>query len=241
MSIPTVSGHVLIEIRTGAATAETCTFWRNTDDLEDDQVYRYRKVTRTYSGGSWYEEWTYSDAIRVNDTGACEDPAYNSTFDAGTSYGTLLTTVNEWSDPVDPADVLAAAAGAIIWGDWAAAGAVLPVGKQQVFEALEVADSISEAASQIGPVVDSDFGAWKIIASLQRVEVRFTLRPPLSGTLRWRIGNATAGEELEYSYGSEQSFDLTPDTPTHTIALSASADAQYQRLQLLGITFLPLQ
>ena len=238
--IPTTCGRITIEARDLAGTAETCSYWRNTDDPTDEQVYRHRKTTYHYSGGTYFEEWTYSGELIINGIGECPDAIFNTDFDPGTDYGTETSPpTNVFDDAVTPSAVLSAATGHQIAGSWSTPVVYTASNKAGVFAALDDIHDTYGAAVQHGPVLnDAPLGTWQIVANSTKSEIRVRLALPLAVTVYYDIGTR-ADEAEDYTYGDAASFVLTVESPEHVVTVTPETDAT-KVFRLVNLVYLPL-
>ena len=238
---PTICGRVDVQYRFGIGTAATCPFWNNFNDGSDVSVYRHRHDVHTLEHGSFWEDWVYSDALRINGGGTCEYPAYTTNYNPPTDYGALLSTEYTFDDAVDPASVASAAEAHVVWEEWSDFVPFEYPSKSSIFfAALEEGNFgfPSVTAFKSGPS-EPGYSDWSISAGFCRAQMLFRLMLPLAVQVVCETG-VKAPEDDHYTWTEDAPLVLTPDAPEQTITVEPAAPDVFVLKRIKRLIFHPL-
>ena len=237
--VPTICGSVEVQTRGGIGQAETCTLYRNTNDLSDLGVYRHRRITYTLTGGTFWEDYLFADLTVINGVGTCAYPVFTTNVVPGYDYGDLISTVEVFDTAVDPASIMSAAEGNIAWGGWTSYDPILHVGKSSIHTALDPENYglFSASASKTGPTEPIE-PEWRITAAVGKSQIRCRLFLPLACQVVFEKG--TKGpEDDEYTFEEQDPVFLSTDEPEHTFDVDPTTADTLILLRLKRIIYHP--
>jgi len=215
--------------------------WRNTNDPLDLSVYKHKRTTYTFTGGSYYDDYLYTSGLKINGSGTCDFPTYTTTYISGHAYGTLISTVNLFDDPVDPATVMTAAEDNVVWGDWTdeSFGVRTAANKAAVFAALDSGNysALFTSAIKSGPS-DPGGSSWYITAQFTKAQVKVRLDFPLAVKVIFETGTTPAGGGAT-TWAEDAPVILHLDHQTETLDVSPGASDETKTKRVKRLIYIP--
>jgi len=212
--------------RVGQGTAQTCPYFRNTNNLTDLGVYKHQHTVYTLQYGTYYDDWVYTSGLLINGSGSCANATHTTNKISGFNYGTLTSTVNTFDTPVDPASVMTAAQGNVVWGGWSDPPTAFQFNDGAgLFSALneDAYSGIFVDANTNGPTNPTTFD-WTIQATYTQSQLKFRLLLPLAVQVLCQTGTLATGD-TDYTWTDDATFTLTPGSDEHVVDVTPSSTA----------------